>query len=330
MNTDSKARRFSIKFGFLVVMIVAIVAFSVANPVFLTWGNLFSILLGVTVYAILALGETFPLVINGMDLSIGSTAALSVMISSYAMVVLQLSAGWAFTICIALGALVGLCNGILIVKLKIPDLLTTLGTMFLIQGLQLIPSAGRSIGNGMVLANGDTALGTFAPSFKFLGQGRLFGLLPVPVLFMVLIALIVFVVLSLTRWGRIFYAIGGNSEAARLAGANINAYRIVAYVVSGTIAAFAGVILAARIGRGDVSSGGTLLMDAIGSALIGFAVLGAQRPNPFGTIVGAIFLGVLMNGLTMLNMPYFWQDFIKGCVLVAALAFTFGLSKNGK
>jgi simple sugar transport system permease protein len=311
-------------------MALAIAAFSIATPVFLTAGNLFSILLGVTVYAILALGETFPLVINGMDLSIGSTAALSVMISSYCMVVLQLNAVWSFCICILLGALVGLCNGLLIVKVKIPDLLTTLGTMFLIQGLQLIPSAGRSIGNGMVLANGDTAMGVFDPRFKFLGQGRLFGVLPVPVLFMLAIALVVFVVLSLTRWGRTFYAIGGNSEAARLTGANINRYRIVAYVVSGTIASFAGIILAARIGRGDVSSGGTLLMDAIGSALIGFAVLGAQRPNPFGTIVGAIFLGLLMNGLTMLNMPYFWQDFIKGCVLVAALAFTFGLSKKGR
>jgi simple sugar transport system permease protein len=330
MNSESKLRKFSIKFGFLVVMAVALAVFGIANPVFMSWGNLFSILLGVTVYAILALGETFPLVINGMDLSIGSTAALSVMIASYSMVVLQLPGPWAFVICIALGAIVGLCNGLLIVKLKIPDLLTTLGTMFLVQGLQLIPSAGRSIGNGMVLANGDTAMGVFDPNFKFLGQGRLFGTLPVPVLFMLLIAVIVFVVLSLTRWGRTFYAIGGNSEAARLAGANINRYRIVAYIVSGTIAAFAGIILAARIGRGDVSSGGTLLMDAIGSALIGYAVLGAQKPNPFGTIVGAIFLGILMNGLTMLNMPYFWQDFIKGCVLVAALAFTFGLSKKGK
>ncbi len=321
-------RRLSIEYGFLVVMAAALVVFSVAQPAFLSWGNLFSILLGVTVYAILALGETFPLVINGMDLSIGATAALSVMMASYAMVVLELNGVWAFAICIAIGALVGFMNGLLIVKLRIPDLLTTLGTMFLIQGLQLIPSGGRSIGNGMVLASGETAEGTFSAGFKFLGQGRLFHLLPVPVIFMVAIAVVVFVVLSMTRWGRAFYAIGGNSEAARLAGANINQLRIAAYVVSGTIAAFGGIILAARIGRGDVSSGGTLLMDAIGSALIGFAVLGAQRPNPFGTIVGAVFLGVLMNGLTMLNMPYFWQDFIKGCVLVAALAFTFSLSKR--
>jgi simple sugar transport system permease protein len=330
MQRNEKASKAVIKYGFIVVMVALIAIFGIVQPVFLTWSNLFSILLGVTVYAILALGETFPLVINGMDLSIGATSALSVMIASYCMVVLELPGIWALLICVALGALIGLCNGLLIVKVKIPDLLTTLGMMFLVQGVQLIPSGGRSIGNGIVLTNGETAKGVFDPAFKFLGQGRLFGLIPVPVLFMFVIAIIVFIILSLTRWGRTFYAIGGNSEAARLAGANVNRYRIMAYVMSGTIAAFAGVILAARIGRGDVSSGGTLLMDAVGSALIGYAVLGVQKPNPFGTIVGAIFLGVLMNGLTMLNLPYFWQDFIKGLVLVAALAFTFGLSKKKK
>lgn len=328
MHTKDVIRRLSIKYGFLIVMAALFTFFCISQPMFLSGQNLLTILLGVTVSAILALGETFPLVINGMDLSIGAISSLSVMIGSYFMVVLNLSGVWAFVVCMLLGALVGLANGILIVKVKIPDTVATLGMMFLVQGLQLIPSAGRSIGNGMVLPNGDTASGVYDPAFKFLGQGRFLGIVPVPVLFMLLIAVLVFIVLSMTRWGRTFYAIGGNSEAARLAGANVNKYRIMAYVISGTIAAFAGIILAARIGRGDVSSGGTLLMDAIGAALIGYAVLGVQKPNPFGTIVGAIFLGILINGLTMLNMPYFWQDFIKGCVLVAALAFTFGLSKK--
>jgi simple sugar transport system permease protein len=328
MQSKDVFRRAAIKYGFLLVMVILFVFFAGMQPMFLSGSNLFTILLGVTVSAILALGETFPLVVNGMDLSIGAISSLSVMIASYCMVVLNLSGVYAFIICMALGALIGLANGLLIVKVKIPDTVATLGMMFLVQGVQLIPSAGRSIGNGMVLPNGDTATGVYDHAFSFLGQGRVLGAIPVPVLFMLLIAVLVFVVLSLTRWGRTFYAIGGNSEAARLAGANVNRYRVMAYVISGSIAAFAGLILAARIGRGDVSSGGSLLMDAIGAALIGYAVLGAQKPNPFGTIVGAIFLGVLINGLSMLNMPYFWQDFIKGCVLVAALAFTFGLSKK--
>ena len=319
---------FSIRYGFLIIMVLLFIFFSITRPVFISASNLFSILLGITIYAILALGETFPLIVNGMDLSIGAVASLSVMISSYCMVILELKGYYAIIICLFMGATIGLINGLLIVKLKIPDLLTTLGMMFLVQGLQLIPSAGRSIGNGMTLPNGETARGVFDEGFKFLGQGRLFDTIPVPVAFMFIIAIIVFVVLSLTRYGRIFYAIGGNSEAARLVGVNIYKYRILSYIISGFVASFAGIVLAARVGRGDVSSGGTLLMDAIASALIGYAVLGAQKPNPFGTIVGAIFIGMLINGLTMLNVPYYTQDFIKGCVLVIALAFTFVFSKK--
>ena len=319
---------FSIRYVILIIMVLLFIFFSITRPVFLTPSNLLSILLGLTIYAILALGETFPLIVNGMDLSIGAIASLSVMVSSYCMVILELKGYYAIIICLLMGATIGLINGLLIVKLKIPDLLTTLGMMFLVQGLQLIPSAGRSIGNGMSLPNGETAKGVFDEGFKFLGQGRLFDIIPIPVAFMFIIAVIVFIVLSLTRYGRIFYAIGGNSEAARLVGVNIYKYRILAYIISGFVASFAGIVLAARVGRGDVSSGGTLLMDAIASALIGYAVLGAQKPNPFGTIVGAIFIGMLINGLTMLNVPYYTQDFIKGCVLVTALAFTFGLSKR--
>jgi simple sugar transport system permease protein len=145
---------------------------------------------------------------------------------------------------------------------------------------------------------------------------------------MIVMAIIVYLILDHTRWGRVLYAIGGNSEAAKLAGANVDRYKIMAYVASGTISALGGILLAARVGRGDVSSGSGLLLDAVGAALIGFAVLGVRRPNPFGTVVGAIFVGMLLNGLTMLNMPYYTQDFIKGIVLVASLAFTFGLARK--
>ncbi len=328
VDRTERLKRFSIRYGFLIVMAALFVIFGIIQPVFWRPGNLFSILLGVTVYGILALGVTFPLVIDGLDLSIGSVAALSVMISAYMMVVLETSGLAAIIACLSLGAFIGLINGILIVRVKIPDLLATLGMMFLVQGLQLIPSGGRSIGRGAVLAGGVTARGEFADYFLFLGQGRILGIVPTAVAIMLVVAVLVFVVLSLTRWGRIFYAIGSNAEAARLVGAKVDTYRIMAYVISGTIAALGGIVLAARVGRGDVQSGGTLLLDAVGSALIGFAVLGVRKPNPFGTIVGAIFIGMLLNGLTMLNMPYFVQDFIKGVVLVAALAFTFGLSKT--
>jgi len=321
----NKYTEFAIKWGFLIVMAVLFLVFGIVEPAFWQAGNLFNILLSVCIFGTMALGETFVMVIDGMDLSIGSTAALSVMIAAYCMVVLEMGGLITIIICLALGLLIGFINGILIVKVKIPPLLATLGMMFLVQGLQLIPSGGRSIGRGAILGNGKEAMGRFSVGFKYLGQGRILKIIPIPVLIMIVVALVVFMVLSRTKYGRTFYAIGGNVEATRLVGANVNRYTIIAYMASGFIASLAGILLAARVGRGDVGSQGTLLMDAIGAALIGYAVLGARRPNPFGTIVGAIFIGMLMNGLTMMSMQYFWQDFLKGCVLVAALIFTFGL-----
>jgi len=319
---------FSIKWGFLIVMVVLFAAFSLLQPAFISAGNLFNILLSVCIFGTMALGETFVLITDGMDLSIGSTAALSVMVSAYLMVVLEFGGAVTILLVLGIGVVIGLFIGFLIVKIKIPDLLATLGMMFLIQGVQYIPSGGLSIGRGAIIKNGKEAMGHFSEGFKFLGQGRLLKIIPVPVLIMVGVAILVYIILSKTKFGRIFYAIGGNPEAARLVGVNVNKYKVIAYVSSSFIASLAGILLAARVGRGDVGSEGTLLMDSIAAALIGYAVLGARKPNPFGTIVGAIFIGMLMNGLTMLSMQYFWQDFIKGSVLVAALIFTFGISKK--
>ncbi len=319
---------FAIKYGFLIVMAGSFLGFGLLESAFWSWSNMFSILLSITIVGILAIGVTFTLIVDGFDLSIGSTAAICVMISSYVMVVLNLNYIYAIMFALLSGFTIGLVNGLLIVKAKIPDLLATLGMMFLIQGLQLIPSAGMSIGTGMMLADGTEAEGEFAEAFLYLGQGRMFDLIPIPVIAFAILAIIAYFILQFTKWGRILYAIGGNEKAVKLAGVNVERYKIAAYVISGTIASLGGILLAARIGRGDVTSGGGLLLDAVAAALIGFAVLGVKKPNAFGTVIGVIFIGMLLNGLTMLSLPYYTQDFIKGMVLVAALIFTFGLSKS--
>ena len=128
-----------------------------------------------------------------------------------------------------------------------------------------------------------------------------------------------------SRWGRILYAIGGNREAARLAGIRVNRYRVLAYVISGMFASLGGVLLAARLGRGDVGAGAPFLLEAVAAALIGFAVLGANKPNAVGAAIGAVFVGVMINGLTMMNAPYYIQDFVKGALLVAALVLSFSV-----
>ncbi|MFT4183044.1 MAG: ABC transporter permease, partial [Rhizobium sp.] len=261
-------------------------------------------------------------------LSIGAVAASSVMAASYAMIVWQLDAFATVPLVLAFGAAVGLINAFIIVRLKVPDLLATLSMMFLLSGLQLIPTAGRSISSGLILPDGSKAAGSYDPSFLLIGRYSLFGTVPVSVVLMILVALALFVLTERTRVGRLLFATGGNEVATRLAGASTTRLKTLAYVISGTLASLGGIVIAARVGRGDVSSGGSLLMDAVAASLIGFAVLGLRRPNVLGTLVGAVFVGVLLNGLTMLNAPYYTQDFVKGAVLVGALALTYGLGRS--
>jgi simple sugar transport system permease protein len=313
--------------GVLFLLIAMLVGFWIAQPVFINLVNLMSILQAVSVVAILGVGVTLTLAVGGFDLSIGAISASSVMAATYAMIVWQLNVYETVPLVLAFGALAGGFNAFLIVKLRIPDLLATLAMMFLLTGLQLIPTAGRSISSGLILPDGSKAAGAVDKAFLLIGRSSVFGFIPMPVVSMAIVALVFYVLMEHTRIGRLLFAVGGNAVAARLAGAPVAKLKTSAYVLSGVLASVGGIIIAARVGRGDVSSGASLLMDAVAASLIGFAVLDRRRPNVFGTLVGAVFVGVLLNGLTMLNAPYYTQDFVKGAVLVGALALTYGLDR---
>ncbi len=217
---------YAIRYGFLVLLFGLLIYFSVFAEGFLSPYSAVFIFQSVAITGILALGVTFTLVVDGFDLSIGSTATSALMLSAYVMVVLDMGAVAAVIACLVMGALVGLVNGLLIVKAKVPDLLATLGMMFLLIGLQRIPTEGRSISKGMTLPGGEKATGTFAPEFLWLGRNRfdffIENLIPVSVIILLLVAFFVWVVLELTRHGRLMYAIGSNARAASLAGANVN------------------------------------------------------------------------------------------------------------
>lgn len=311
-----------------VLLALMIIGFAIAQPAFIQIDNLMSILQAVAVVAILGAGVTLTLAVGGFDLSIGAVAASSVMAASYAMIVWQLGAVWTVLLVLLLGACVGLLNALLIVRLKVPDLLATLSMMFLLSGLQLIPTGGRSIASGLILPDGSTAPGRYDPDFLRIGRSLLFDVVPLPVVILAMVALVLHVLTERTRFGRLLFATGGNELATRLAGGATERLRTWAYVISGTLASLGGLVVAARVGRGDVSSGASLLMDSVAAALIGFAVLGLRRPNVLGAVVGAVFVGVLLNGLTMLNAPYYTQDFVKGAVLVGALALTYGIART--
>jgi len=296
-----------IRYGFIALLLGLVVFFSIFADGFVGARSAVFILQSVAITGILALGVTFTLVVGGFDLSIGAVATSAMMMSAYVMVVLEQPAGVAILACLVMGAVIGMINGVLIVYARIPDLLATLGMMFLLVGLQRIPTEGRSISTGMTLPDGSTAEGTFSPIFLAMGRHRidlvLEDLVPVSVVFLILVGIGVWAVLELTRHGRLMYAIGSNARAAALTGTNVRGYKIAAYMISGTLSAFGGVLLAARLGRGDIASGTNLLLDAVAAALIGFAVLGAAKPNAFGTAMGALFVGILLQGLTMMNAP---------------------------
>lgn len=316
------------RYAIFVLLAAMLVGFGWVEPAFWSLDNGMSILQAVSVVAILGMGVTVTMAVAGFDLSIGAIAASSVMVASYSMVVWQQGAVVSLVAVLALGLIVGLFNALLIVKLKVPDLLATLAVMFLLGGLQLIPTEGRSIASGMILPDGDSAQGNFSAQFLALGRAAVGDVVPVPVIILAVLFVLLYLLTEHTRFGRLLFATGGNEVAARLAGAPTARLKVWAYVISGALASLGGAIVAARVGRGDASSGASLLMDAVAAALIGYAVLDARRPNVLGAVVGAIFVGVLLNGLTMLNAPYYTQDFVKGLVLVGALAMTYGLSRR--
>lgn len=312
------------RYGLLVVLLGLIVFFAATQPAFGTWRNGIIIMQSVSIVAIVALGVTVSLAADGFDLSVGANVGFVVMLTTSVMVVHGFGAIVAVIVGLLAGAGIGVFNGLLIVRGRVPDLLATLGTMFLFLGLTLMMTSGESVAQGMPIDDqGTPAPGKVWPEFLWLGRGEVFFDVRVSVVIMIAIFVVVWVFLEHTRWGRTIYAIGGNRDAARLAGIRVDGMRVIAYVISGVLAATGGIILAARLGRGDVGAGEPFLLEAVAAALIGFAVLGANRPNAFGTFVGAVFVGVLINGLTMMGFPYYTQDFVKGALLVTALVLSF-------
>jgi simple sugar transport system permease protein len=289
--------------------------------------TLFSMLKFTSVVAITGLGVTLTMVVGGLDLSVGATAGLSVTLSAMTMVIYAQTGPVALIVVLLGGVLVGLFNAFLIVVLKIPDLLATLGTMFTIMGLKLVPVDGQSVSSGLILRDGSVAPGRFTEGFLLIDRAYL-GPVPLPVAIFFFLAFVVWIFLTRTRWGRVMYAIGSNPEAARLAGVKVQRYRALAYVLSGVFASIGGLILSSRIGQGDISAGNSLLLDAVAVSLVGTSVLGMARPNAWGTILGAVLIGIVITGLTIKGFPYYAQDVVKGLVLLTALIFSFTLSRR--
>lgn len=308
---------FLYKYGTLITILVLIAVFGLATDNFLSGSNIINILRSISIVTIIAIGLTVSLAVGGFDLSVGSTASLAnaLVISMFVWHGQNMGLGIAITIAFCL--VVGLINAFLVINFKIQDMLMTLATMFIFQGVALTYTRGATVSQNMILPNGDFATGQIPKVFSKIGQ------VPWIIVIMLVAVLAVHLFLNYTKHGRYMYMIGGNSEAATLSGIAVRKYRLIAYLISALFAGIGGIILGARVMSAEVNSGSPYLMDAVAAAFIGYSVLGAGKPNALGTFVGAVLIGILSNGLIMLSVPYYAMDIVKGSVLALALAITY-------
>jgi len=292
------------RYGILGVLVLLILLMCIIAPNFLSLNNGLNVVRSVSINAILAAGMTVVILTGGIDLSVGSVVALSGVTS-----VLMWTAGMPAIVCviggILVGALAGLVNGSLIAYLGLPAFIITLGALTYIRGFSY------SLTNAQPLIASDLG-------FRGLGNGAVAGI-PTPVVIMLLVYLVLWFVLDRTSFGRHIYAIGGNRESARLAGINVKWTLVRVYLIMGACAGLAGVIFSARVESGQPKAGEGYELDAIAAVVLGGTSLMGGRGRIFGTLVGALIIGVLSNGLVLMNVPFFYQLIVKGFVIVLAV-----------
>ena len=286
-------------------LIVVFLFLSFASPVFLTADNLFNIGTQTAVVAVIAIGMTLVIITAGIDLSVGSVAALSGVVG----VILMVNAGLPPLVGIAGGILVGatcgLVNGLLVSFAGLNPFIATLGMLTVARGLVFITT-------------GAVAVFGAPESFRLLGQGRI-GPIPIPIMVIVAVAVLGYIVLSRTKLGRYAYAMGSNPEAARLSGIPIRRYLTSVYVISGALAGLGGMIAASRVNSGQPNYGVGLELDVIAAAVIGGASLFGGQGTIVGTLIGAFLIALIRNGAVLLNVDIFYQSVIIGVVIWLAV-----------
>jgi ribose transport system permease protein len=297
-------RRLLLDNGALTALIVLVIAMSALSGDFLTADNLLNVGVQAAVTAILAFGVTFVIVAAGIDLSVGSVAALSATVLAWTAAEGGVPVPVAVLLAVATGIACGLVNGFLVSYGKLPPFIATLAMLSVGRGLSLVISQGSPI--------------PFPDSVSHLGD-TLGGWLPVPVLVMVVMGLITAFVLGRTYIGRSMYAIGGNEEAARLSGLRVKRQKLAIYAFSGLFAAAAGIVLASRLSSAQPQAAQGYELDAIAAVVIGGASLAGGTGKASGTLIGALILAVLRNGLNLLSVSAFWQQVVIGVVIALAV-----------
>lgn len=306
------------KWGTLLAIAIMFLFFSSDMPgMFLTVDNVVNILRSVSITTIMAIGMTFAVSVDGMDLSIGALAGFAMNIVAMMFIWYEMGTVVAILIAIVLTTLLGFVNAFLVVKMKIPDMLATLSTQFMVTGISITLAGGGSITEGINRLDGKLAEGKMTPFFREIGRA------PWIIIIMLIVVAISFVFFNFSKYGRYMYMVGENKEAARLSGISVKKYRTFAYVVSAFSASIGGILLASRLGSAQMNAADGYLMPSVAATFISLSVLGAGKANPIGTMLGALLMGMMENGLIMESVPYYSMNIFKGLVLAIALALAF-------
>ncbi|WPC39337.1 ABC transporter permease subunit [Clostridium sp. JS66] len=311
ITKEKKERNFFVQFlrenlGILIGFIALCGLLSFISPVFLSQKNIMNVLRQTSTNLYLACAMTMVIILGGIDLSVGAIIALSGVITGGLIAFQGASVFVAVIAGLLSGVVIGVFNGLVVAKTTIPPFIVTLATMNIARGAAYVYTGGKPI---RVMSDG----------FNFIGSGYVFNFLPTPVFYLIIILVISVLIMNKTKLGRHIYAVGGNREAARFSGIKIDKVLFFPYAFSGLMAAIAGIVLASRMFSGQPTAGNGAEMDAIAAVVLGGTSMSGGSGKMGGTVIGGLVIGVLSNGLNLMNVDSFWQYIVKGVVILIAV-----------
>lgn len=295
------------QYGIYFAFIILCILFAVSNPVFLSVGNITNILRQISFNAILAMGLTMVIITGGIDLSVGSVLAVAAVISASFIKESgpQLPVFLAVLIGLGIGAVCGAFNGLCVTKGNLPPFISTMVMMTVARGAAQLYTKGRPV-SGLL------------SGFTYMGSGFLFGV-PVPIYLLLIVVLITWFILNMTQTGRWIYAVGGNEASAKASGIRVHRVKMIAYIYSGILAAFVGLIMTARLNSASPVVGNGYELDAIAASVIGGTSMEGGKGKVFNVVIGALIIGTITNGLDILNVSSYWQQIVKGFIILLAV-----------
>ena len=307
MNQRIKASDIFAKYGIVFVLLALIIVFSIMSPIFLRVENLLNILTQVSVVGIVAVGMTMVLITGGIDLSVGSIIGVACVLIAE-LLLNGVNTILAVVITLIVGTLLGTLNGFFINEVQIPPLIATLGMMTSLRGVAYLITGGMPVFG-------------FSSDITVLGQSGLYGWIPVPVVIMSIVFILGYLFMEKTKHGRYIYGVGGNEEATRLSGINVKKIKYIVYSISGLLCALAGIVLLARINSGQPKAGSGYEMDVITAVVLGGVSISGGEGRIGFVVIGVLFMGILTNGMILLNVQEYVQWVIKGMALLLAVGF---------